>query len=1493
MKSISRSKRSYFAIIAFLCIGLTSTNLFAQREFPVMQTVQQNGTCIGCTTENPNGTIDRDLTTFTRYSVELALVGGFIEQTIIFPTVSTPGVPVRFALRNPRSLLNLALAGNIQIVSANGTTVNADATSLNQSGVVGANIQLNAGGISIPGISSLIPPVSGGGSPMEFVFTPTGNYDRVTLRLTNTGLSAIRGLDAFYFFKDTGPSMANRKFASSQVSASSATCLLCAVTNPDRAVGPNLNDASTLNTTLGLLGGSVSQTLIFDDNTLNGGCDSLVIMFGLPSTTDPGAVLPITLLSAQVLGSISVETFNGTQSNSDRFTLDSVIVGANLIILDDPRFARLILRPSKNLDRVRITVTNTVGLLNSINVFGAYKAKTNLNAPVVISPVEVCAGVAVSILAQKDVAESRIFWYDAPVGGNLLFIGDEFVGAFNQSTSIYAEAVLGDCSSTTRKKVDITVKASPPAPVVNNSLVTIQAGQTATLSVVPVAGVQYRWYTIASGGFPVAVGSTITTPALSSSINYFVEAFSISTACANPSRGIVRVVVEGTPPREFPSGNLFCDKPNKTAFSSPDGINLVAIPPNPALNPNLPALTCLLCIGKDGFKAIDDSLETFSILEVDVSLVSGFVEQGFGWATKSSLGDTIKVRMAATAGGLITRDLINLINDQLTPDLFGLIGLIPEPVPTIVGFVDFDLFNLPLGDLINARLLGSIEIKVNNGSFETSRFILADNNTFLGTGAVVLEPIGLLGNTVLFDLSFVPEGGVFDSLSIRLNGGLVGAFTELNIFNVVRTVPRPTVASDTVSACPGSTVTLTATGPANATFEWFDAPVGGNLLATGINFNVQVTSDTVTYWVQTRRTTTLCTSLDRTPVVVIPGGINITVTSNANNNAICLGQPVTLTATSNTLGVTFRWFLQETGGTPVFTGSVFSIPNLTQTTTYFVEGSIAGQIGACDGTPRTQITVTVVPVPATPTVASANVSTCVGSPVTLQVSPVIPGLLYRWYRNPDHTTPEFEGPSYTVNGLTETTIFFVEAIDPRANCASSARAQVTVTILPTPETPTVTADASSVCAGSTTTLRAVSSTPNVEFRWFLSETGGTPIFIGANFTPFAINDDITYYVEAGYTNSTCASNMRAAITITVRDTPDPPMVFSNNVNVCEGNQATLLVSPADNNLEYRWYATATGGTILFTGPAFTTPALTQTTSYFVEAFNPNSMCASVARTEVVVNVNPAPNAAAVTPTIANICTGQSATFTATSNTSNVTFRWYTQASGGTPIFIGSTFTTPALTQTTTYFVEVASNSTGCVSTSRTSVTANVTQVLSAPVVTCGTSTNNSITFTWQAVPNADGYEISLNNGTSFQTPSSGNNGLQHVVSGLNPGESRTIVVRAIKSGASCATSANSQPVTCTTTQQQNNRLDIPNAFTPNNDGKNDIFLAYGSNIRSFNMKIFNQWGEMVFESNDILNGWDGTFKGERQPIGTYVYVVEASFNDGEQVIRKGSITLIR
>lgn len=88
-------------------------------------------------------------------------------------------------------------------------------------------------------------------------------------------------------------------------------------------------------------------------------------------------------------------------------------------------------------------------------------------------------------------------------------------------------------------------------------------------------------------------------------------------------------------------------------------------------------------------------------------------------------------------------------------------------------------------------------------------------------------------------------------------------------------------------------------------------------------------------------------------------------------------------------------------------------------------------------------------------------------------------------------------------------------------------------------------------------------------------------------------------------------------------------------------------------------------------------------------------------------------------------------------------------------------------------------------------------------------------------------------------------------------------------------------------------FDVPNAFSPNGDGINDIFKAQGFGISKFDMRIYNRWGQMVFESNNIDLGWDGKFKGAPQPVDVYAYVVNLTFSDGTSATRTGSVTLLR
>jgi gliding motility-associated-like protein len=87
---------------------------------------------------------------------------------------------------------------------------------------------------------------------------------------------------------------------------------------------------------------------------------------------------------------------------------------------------------------------------------------------------------------------------------------------------------------------------------------------------------------------------------------------------------------------------------------------------------------------------------------------------------------------------------------------------------------------------------------------------------------------------------------------------------------------------------------------------------------------------------------------------------------------------------------------------------------------------------------------------------------------------------------------------------------------------------------------------------------------------------------------------------------------------------------------------------------------------------------------------------------------------------------------------------------------------------------------------------------------------------------------------------------------------------------------------------------VPNAFTPNGDGINDEFSVFGTSLASVGMKIFNRWGEKVFDSGDSQwASWDGNYKGTAQPPGVYTYYVQLVHLDGSQESREGTVTLIR
>lgn len=86
---------------------------------------------------------------------------------------------------------------------------------------------------------------------------------------------------------------------------------------------------------------------------------------------------------------------------------------------------------------------------------------------------------------------------------------------------------------------------------------------------------------------------------------------------------------------------------------------------------------------------------------------------------------------------------------------------------------------------------------------------------------------------------------------------------------------------------------------------------------------------------------------------------------------------------------------------------------------------------------------------------------------------------------------------------------------------------------------------------------------------------------------------------------------------------------------------------------------------------------------------------------------------------------------------------------------------------------------------------------------------------------------------------------------------------------------------------------IPNSFTPNNDGINDVFLVYGENILQVSMEIYDRWGARIFYSEDYTVGWDGRYKNEWCPAGVYTYIIKYTGLNKKRYVENGHVSIIK
>ena len=281
------------------------------------------------------------------------------------------------------------------------------------------------------------------------------------------------------------------------------------------------------------------------------------------------------------------------------------------------------------------------------------------------------------------------------------------------------------------------------------------------------------------------------------------------------------------------------------------------------------------------------------------------------------------------------------------------------------------------------------------------------------------------------------------------------------------------------------------------------------------------------------------------------------------------------------------------------------------------------------------------------------------------------------------------GNSFSLSNWLTTTTFYVQATD--GSC-QSVRTPVIVTVNQRPTA--LTAVGASRCGTGTLALSATYT--NGIINWYDAASGGNLVFTGSNFVTPSLSATTIYYVEA--VNGTCVSSVRTAVTATVNTMP---VVTSTTPNSrCGAGSITLDAASSIGTLV--WYSVASGGTALATGTSFS-PSISGTTTYYVEAVN--GTCTST-RTAVVATMDVAQTITSTTPN-SRCNTG---TVTLSAAATGGTLNWYATATGGPILATGSNFTTPSISSSTTYYVEVTNGT--CTST-RIAVTASINPI-SAP-----------------------------------------------------------------------------------------------------------------------------------------------------------------------------------
>ncbi|NQX98176.1 MAG: gliding motility-associated C-terminal domain-containing protein, partial [Flavobacteriales bacterium] len=352
----------------------------------------------------------------------------------------------------------------------------------------------------------------------------------------------------------------------------------------------------------------------------------------------------------------------------------------------------------------------------------------------------------------------------------------------------------------------------------------------------------------------------------------------------------------------------------------------------------------------------------------------------------------------------------------------------------------------------------------------------------------------------------------------------------------------------------------------------------------------------------------------------------------------------------------------------------------------------------------------------------------------------------------------------------------------------------------------------------------------------------------------------------------CSGNSYTFPDGTTQNNITTQLVYLSNLvtaNSCDSIiQTTVNINPIFNITE----STAVCNGDSYTFPDGTTQTNITTQTIYTSNLLTINGCDSIIQTTV--NIDPQLNI--VANPFDTICLGNSLVLTATSSGNGI-ITWYSDFAGTNVIGTGSPFSppTPLSIGSFTYYV----NETGNCPSQMDSVILNV-QSVTAQINASPLSGFSPLLVNFgNGSTGANGYLWDFSNGNTdtIFNPSQ---------TYTDPGNYQVVLI---------ATDGLCWDTTFVVIEVFNeSSILIPNVFTPNGDGINDIFTVDGLNIKSVEGEIYNRWGQKMFSWKNIKGHWDGrTLAGSKAPDGTYFYIIKAEGNDGEKYFEKGGFSLIR